>query len=206
MQESVYSAPLEATPWGLTQISIFLLPKNLFQPLIPAGAAPVVLDTTHSKMRHFRVLNLATGRGWGGHTCWTRSGRSGLSLMGAHAAQHLHILSIRPLAPHFRQAAFLGHMGGVWLRGPLEFGPSGMDLSTCTSPGGTVVPDGLFHLGSRPHHPSQTAFLYIELIITSILYYIMPLYYILQLLLGGGWGTVTGMLLPVQNSRQGCGV
>ena len=42
------------------------------------------------------------------------------------------------------------------------------------SPGGTVVPDGLFHFGSRPHHPSQTVILYIELIIDvcPILYHV----------------------------------
>ena len=88
----------------------------------------------------------------------------------AHAAQYLHTHNIWPPAPQFRQAAFLGHIGGVWLRGSEEFGPTGRDLTTCMSPGGTVVPDGLFHFGNRPHHPSQTVIIYIELIIDFALY------------------------------------
>ena len=87
------------------------------QPLIPVGKTPVDLHISHSEMRHSGGLNLTTCRGWGGHTYWKCSGGSGLMLMGAHAAQYLHIHNIWPPAPQFRQAEFLGHMGGVWLRG-----------------------------------------------------------------------------------------
>ena len=145
------------------------------QPLNLAGETPVDLHISHSEMRHSGGLNLTTCRVWGGHTYWKCSGGSGLMLMGAHAAQYLHIHNIWPPAPQFRHAAFLGHMGGVWLRGSgVWANRQGSNITACMSQGGTVVPDGLFHFGSRPHHPSQTVILYIELIIDvcPILYHV----------------------------------
>ena len=79
-------------------------------------------------------------------------------LMRAQAAQDLHILKLWLPAPQFRQAAFLGHMGGVWLRGSEMLGPTCRDLTIYCGPEGTVEPNGLHHRGNRPHHPSKRLF------------------------------------------------
>ena len=170
----MYFVSLETTLWGLPRFSNFLALM-----LHCAALEPGREDS--SRPAHITLRNAAFQRAESRYM--QRMGRAYLLEMfrwfradahgGPCSAVPAHSQHLAPSTPIPAYAAFLGHMGGVWLRGSGVWA-NRQGSNYLHEPRGTVVPDGLFHFGSRPHHPSQTVILYIELIIDvcPILYHV----------------------------------